>query len=49
MQACVDLPDDMIASCRRDARAGVPNLFGTGTGSVEDSSSMGSGWGMVSG
>ena len=29
MQACVDLPDDMIASCRRDARAGVPNLFGT--------------------
>ena len=35
MQACVDLPDNMVAFCRRDVRA-VPFLA-QGTGFVEDS------------
>ena len=38
MQACVDLPDNMVAFCWRDAKA-VPFLA-QGTSFVEDSISM---------
>ena len=42
MQACVDLPHNMVAFCRRDVRAGP--FLAQGTGFVEDSFSMD--WGL---